>query len=79
MLANQAVDELEWQHKPLHEIVRGIPADAKLINVQHGWPNEIDILLESREFEAVDEGEPIPFLTVTTRQFSSEVVRFGSQ
>jgi hypothetical protein len=59
--------------KPLHEVVEGIPVDAKIVNVQHGWPNAIDILLQSDKFSENAEGEPIPFLNVTVRTFAPEL------
>lgn len=56
--------------KPMHEIVAGLPKDAKIINVRHGWQNEIDILLESETFSPVNEGSELPFLTITARTFA---------
>ena len=37
-----------------------VPADAKLINVRHGWPNQIELLIESEEFPEIEDGEKIP-------------------
>lgn len=45
-----------------------IPKDAKLVNVRFGWPHEIEILIESQEFEEVGEGEIPPYLTPVIRK-----------
>jgi hypothetical protein len=41
-----------------------IPADAKLVNVQHAWPNCIELLLWSESFEPVKPGDIIPMLDI---------------
>ena len=48
---------------PGYRVVSGeIPKDAKMINIRHGWPDTIEILIESEEFPEVKEGEEIPLL-----------------
>jgi hypothetical protein len=44
-------------------IDQGIPEDAKFINVRHAWPNRIELLITSEEFESLTFGEIIPTLT----------------
>lgn len=44
-----------------------VPADAKLINVRHAWPNLVELLLSSDTFPVLQEGEEIPLLTPTLR------------
>jgi len=41
-----------------------IPADAKLVNVQHAWPNCVELLLWSESFEPVGPGDIIPMLDI---------------
>jgi hypothetical protein len=41
-----------------------IPADAKLVNVQHAWPNCVELLLYSESFEPVGPGDIIPQLDI---------------
>lgn len=41
-----------------------IPADAMLVNVQHAWPNCMELLLWSESFEEVKPGDPIPPLDI---------------
>jgi hypothetical protein len=38
-----------------------MPEDAKLVNVRHGWPDTIELLIESETFEDIPEGAKIPF------------------
>lgn len=38
-----------------------IPADAKLINVRHSWPDSVELLIWSDTFEDVPDGEEIPY------------------
>lgn len=40
-----------------------IPDGARIINVRHGWPNVIELLLESENFPELTEGEVIPELS----------------
>lgn len=63
--------------KPMHEVIAGTPADARIVNVHHGWPNEVEILLESEEFEAVPEGHGVPYLSITVRSFAPELTTLG--
>lgn len=63
--------------KSMHEVIAGVPADARIVNVHHGWPNDIDILLESEEFEAVPEGHGVPYLSITVRSFAPELTTLG--
>lgn len=39
-----------------------IPDKAALLNVRHAWPNCIELLLQSDEFEEVPEGAAIPHI-----------------
>lgn len=39
-----------------------IPSDARLVNVRHGWPDALEILIESQSFEEVKQGDVIPEL-----------------
>jgi hypothetical protein len=41
-----------------------IPADAKLVNVQHAWPNCVELLLWSESFEPVGPGDDVPMLDI---------------
>lgn len=43
-------------------VEQGIPTDAKLMNVRHGWPDMIELLIQSESFEEIKEGQEIPFL-----------------
>lgn len=54
---------LRGDHPAFRVVADEVPADAKLVNVQHAWPNCIDVLVESETFSPVPEGEEIPFLT----------------
>lgn len=49
-----------------------IPADAKLVNVRyfppHGWPNSIELLIESDSFAEVGEGQEPPTFSPTMRK-----------
>ena len=39
----------------------GIPEDAELVNVQHAWPNTVELLIRSETFEPVPlVGQEIP-------------------
>lgn len=49
-------------HGPYVVIKDAIPADAKFVNVQHAWPNSVEVLMESSSFSELKEGEEIPFL-----------------
>jgi hypothetical protein len=40
-----------------------IPEDARLVNVKHGWPHTIALLIESESFEDVQPGQITPILT----------------
>lgn len=40
-------------------IENAVPRDAKLINVRHAWPNEIELLISSEGFPEVEEGAEI--------------------
>lgn len=51
------------EHRGYSITANAIPADARVVNVHHGWPDGIEILLESPEFSPVKEGDEIPFLT----------------
>jgi len=48
---------------PAYDVIENaIPDDAEVRNVRFGWPHKIEILIESAEFDEVNDGEPIPFL-----------------
>jgi hypothetical protein len=40
-----------------------IPDDARIRNVRLGWPDYVELVLESEEFEDLKEGDPIPSMT----------------
>jgi hypothetical protein len=40
-----------------------IPDGARIRNVRLGWPDSVELVLESDEFEEVTDGDPIPLLT----------------
>ena len=50
-------------HHGYRVIEQAIPDDARVRNVRLGWPDLIEVLLESESFEALREGDEIPFLT----------------
>lgn len=46
-----------------YRVIRdAVPLDAQLVNVRHGWPNYIEVLISSSEFDEVTEGEIVPLL-----------------
>lgn len=49
-----------------------VPADARLVNVRyfppHGWPNSIELLIESDSFAEVAEGHSVPTLLPIARK-----------
>jgi hypothetical protein len=50
-------------HKGGYSVVQdAIPENAILLNVRHGWPNTIDLLIESAEFSDIQDGQVIPEL-----------------
>jgi hypothetical protein len=53
-----------------YSVSGGLPSDAKLINAKHGWPNSVELLIESGEFPLVEKGNEIPLfpITVTTER-----------
>lgn len=63
--------------KPVHEVIAGVPPDARIVNVRHGWPNEIYILLESDNFPMVAEGQELPFIDITVKIFAPELINLG--
>jgi hypothetical protein len=50
-----------------------IPSDARLVNVRHAWPSEIELLIESESFEEVKQGDVIPELNVVVTRLHSAV------
>lgn len=56
----------EGPHPPHgYNVIRDpMPADARLVNVQHAWPNSIELLLWSDSFEPVKNGDIIPHLDI---------------
>ena len=44
-------------------VAEAIPEDAKVINVCHGWPSRIELLISSETFERLSPGDEIPALT----------------
>jgi hypothetical protein len=44
-----------------------IPADAQLANVRLGWPNDIELVIQSETFPELKEGEEIPLMQPTLR------------
>jgi hypothetical protein len=49
-------------HSGYTVVDHAVPADAELVNVRHGWPNVIELLIESADFEELSEGAIIPEL-----------------
>lgn len=49
-------------HHGYRVIEQAIPADAHVRNVRLGWPAQLEILVESQDFDDVREGEEIPTL-----------------
>lgn len=48
-----------------YRVVRdAIPEDAELVNVQHAWPNCVELLLRSDRFTPVKLGDQIPQLDI---------------
>jgi hypothetical protein len=48
------------EHGPhSYSVEQGIPADAKLVNVRHGWPNPVEMVISSEEFPEIKDGEEI--------------------
>ena len=46
-----------------YEVVdEAIPARAALLNVRYAWPNCIELLLHSDDWDEVEEGAPIPYI-----------------
>jgi len=43
---------------------KAVPPDAVLVNVQHAWPNCVELLLHSPSFDEVKDGEIIPELSI---------------
>lgn len=47
--------------RPAYAVVENaVPGDARLVNVRHGWPNSIELLIESESFDEVPQAEKIP-------------------
>ena len=40
-----------------------LPDDTSIRNVRLGWPDSVELVLESEEFGDVKDGDPIPLLT----------------
>lgn len=49
-----------------------IPADAQLVNVRHGWPNEVELLIASDTFPYIKAGDEVPELTPIIRRIDSK-------
>lgn len=41
-----------------------VPGDAILLNVQHAWPNCVELVLYSPSFDEVTDGDIIPMLPI---------------
>jgi len=51
------------QH-PAYLVTReALPDDTRIRNVRLGWPDYVELVLESEQFDEVREGEPVPNLT----------------
>lgn len=61
----------DYRFRSYGVISDAVPKDARLVNVRHGWPNVIEILIESAEFEEVQEGSEIPALCPVLRRVAS--------
>jgi hypothetical protein len=53
----------------------GIPEDARLVNVHHKWPNQLEILIESESFDDVPDGHIPPTLIPLCEQMSISETR----
>ncbi len=58
-------------------ISNAVPKDAKLVNVRLRWPTGIEMLIESEEFDAVEEGGDIPDLTPVLRTEEPQLPRMA--
>ena len=48
-----------------YRVIRdAIPEDAELVNVRHGWPSQVELLLRSESFTLVRPGRSIPQLDI---------------
>jgi len=52
----------EGFHVPYSVDENAIPPDAQIVNVRHGWPDTIEVLIRSDSFPELHEGEEIPEL-----------------
>jgi hypothetical protein len=50
-------------HHGYRVVEQPVPEDARVRNVRLGWPDEMEVLLESETFDDVRQGDEIPFLT----------------
>lgn len=57
-------------NSPRYRVSNGFPLDARLINVKHGWPHLVELLVASVEFDEVPDGQVIPELTPVVEHIS---------
>jgi len=56
-----AFNLMRGEHRGYRVVKNEIPSDAKLINVRHGWPDSVELLIQSETFEDIAEGQEIPY------------------
>jgi hypothetical protein len=49
-------------HRGYVVVENAIPSGSKLVNVRHGWPNIVELVIESDSFSEVAEGAVIPLI-----------------
>lgn len=55
-------------HPGYNVAINAIPDNTRIVNVRFGWPECIEMLLESEEFDPVNDGEVIPYLSPTVER-----------
>jgi hypothetical protein len=56
-----------------YAVVHGLPEDAELVNVRHGWLNTIELLIRSAEFELLEDGELPRHMVPTIKKICPEM------
>jgi len=51
------------EHSAYNVVSNGIPYDTRLLNVRFAWPEQLELLIASDQFDEVKEGDVIPYLT----------------
>lgn len=74
------VDMLRQGSKHSYEVIEGLPEDAKIFSLRHGYSNKLDILVFSSQWED-KEDEPTGRIDVTFKAFKklkTHKIRIGS-